>query len=422
MRVAETVVDGVDGSIIEELGYASYDKTLTIGLTRNADINEVIEYFTGSGDVVFSNEADKYYKASIINQIDYARLVRFRVATVTFRVQPFKYGYLEENAILPNGELTGEVIELADVILTKLAIDGRSIQNGTPAPESPVGISSLNEIELEISNGVDVKTTELTFKDPIRSMPNGVKDIAYLKGDKMFVDRYIGYLVLDGTENWTEVRKDTTKVNHMYQIDIKQKLDNKTINVMSNCFVGYNADDLWMEDLTGITLNLHGNIQIGCEIGTVAEFKSWLAGNKVIVLYKLQSPYTEEIGEVTYLELLEGENTISNSENATMTASYIDREMLVNNVGNYIAKPVIEIKGAGTIDFTLNGNKVFRYTFPENEDTVVIDSQKQDAYLGAVLKNRNMSGEFPVFAIGENTITWEGYISSIRASSKSRWL
>ena len=79
MRVEETVVNGVDGSIIEELGYSSYDKALTIGLKQNADIDEISQYFTGTGEVVFSNEPNKYYKATIINQIDYARLVRFKV-------------------------------------------------------------------------------------------------------------------------------------------------------------------------------------------------------------------------------------------------------------------------------------------------------------------------------------------------------
>ena len=105
MRVAETVVDGVDGSVIEELGYESYDKPLAIGLTPKADIDEIIEYFTGSGDVVFSNEPEKYYKATIISQIEYTRLLRFKTATVTFRVQPFKYK-LNESAVTTS---TGDV-------------------------------------------------------------------------------------------------------------------------------------------------------------------------------------------------------------------------------------------------------------------------------------------------------------------------
>jgi predicted phage tail component-like protein len=203
MRVQETEVDGLDGSIIEELGYESYDKTVEIGLSRNFDIDEIIEYFTGAGQIVFSNEPDKYYNARIIEQINYERLLRFKTATVTLRVQPFKYKYQEEL--------------------------------------------------------INVATEETT-------------------------------------------------------------------------------------------------------------------------------------------------------------------EILVVNQGNYNSKPIITIKGSGIIEFTVNENTLFRYTFPEEEDTVVIDSQKQDAYIGSILKNRNMSGEFPIFKVGENTITWEGSITNIEISSQSRWL
>lgn len=199
MRVQETIVDGVDGSYIEDLGYEAYDKPMLIGLSKDFDINEIIKYFSGDGNIVFSNEPDKYYKAKIIEQIDYERLLRFRTATVTFRVQPFKYEYQEVSSV---------------------------------ATES----------------------------------------------------------------------------------------------------------------------------------------------------------------------------------------------LVVTNKGNYTSKPIITIIGSGTIELIVNDNTLFSYTFPDGEDTVVIDSEKQDAYLDTVLKNRNMSGEFPILEIGENTISWNGTITSIEISSKSRWL
>lgn len=91
MKVKETHIDGVDGSIFEELGYESYDKTVSIGLKGNYDIDEVIDYFSGEGQVVFGNEPDKFYNARIVGQIDYQKLLRFRTANIRFRVQPFKY-------------------------------------------------------------------------------------------------------------------------------------------------------------------------------------------------------------------------------------------------------------------------------------------------------------------------------------------
>ena len=95
MRTSIIEVDGKDGDIINELGYSSYDKTINIGLTRNYDVNQIIKYFSGSGDLIMSNETNKVYKASIYSQIDYNKLLRFRTANIKFHVQPYKYSTTE---------------------------------------------------------------------------------------------------------------------------------------------------------------------------------------------------------------------------------------------------------------------------------------------------------------------------------------
>lgn len=202
MRVRETIIDGVDGSVVEEMGYESYDKTVAIGLKIGADVDQINEFFTGNGEVVFSNEPDRYYIARIIKSIDYARLLRYKVATVTFKVQPFKYDRVE-----------------------------------------------------------------------VAREANNEKD--------------------------------------------------------------------------GIT---------------------------------------------------------------------------VKNIGNYTAKPLMWIMGSGTVEFAVNGKVMFRYTFPEGENTVYLDSEKQDAYDGDALKNRNMEGEFPILEKGINVITWSGTITFLQITKYSRWL
>ena len=204
IRVKETVIDGVDGSIIEELGYESYDKTIVIGLKIGADIDKVMEFFTGNGEIVFSNEPERYYIARLVKGIDFVRLLRFRVATVTFRVQPFKYNRVEVN---------------------------------------------------------------------------------------------------------------------------RQATSDRT-------------------------------------------------------------------------------------------------SMIVENIGNHTAKPIITISGSGTVELAVNGDWVCQYTFPDGEDTVTIDSEKQDAYFSSVsnLRNRTMVGEFPIFERGNNTISWSGSVNSIQITKYSRWL
>lgn len=95
MRTQIDEIDGRDGDIVTKLGYSAYDKTVTIGLYGDYDINAIIAYFASEGEVIFSNEADKYYRYTIIAQIDFEKLIRFKTATVTFHVQPYKYSAVD---------------------------------------------------------------------------------------------------------------------------------------------------------------------------------------------------------------------------------------------------------------------------------------------------------------------------------------
>lgn len=90
-----TTIDGKDGDIVETLGYKSYDKEISIGIKNTTELDQIIEWLTGNGELVLSNEPDKYYKAQILDQINFERLVKFRTAKIKFHVQPYKYSDLE---------------------------------------------------------------------------------------------------------------------------------------------------------------------------------------------------------------------------------------------------------------------------------------------------------------------------------------
>lgn len=116
MRTETEEIDGRDGDIVTNLGYSAYDKQITIGLHGEYDIDQVIKYFSGSGTVVFSNEPDKYYNFQIMAQVDYAKLRKYKTATVTFHTQPYKYKVGEAYDYDPNN--TQNQIRLAETTFT----------------------------------------------------------------------------------------------------------------------------------------------------------------------------------------------------------------------------------------------------------------------------------------------------------------
>lgn len=412
MRVQETEVDGVDGSIIEELGYESYDKTLQIGLSRNFDIDEIIEYFSGAGQVVFSNEPDKYYNARIVDQVDYERLLRFRTASITLRVQPFKYKYLEEETRTEEKSVEGTNIQITNGIITRIKMEVNAQEGETPILTNKIKITSKNLFNTE----------------EFAKLPS-----TYYEYNSSTNDLTI--LINDG-RSWSGL--DSLKIPVKPNITYYFKCEgNATVQ-----FGLYNYNDEFIQSVNiknGNTYTIPNNtqyirIKILAISGTYPLTISKILLCEDIITDKDYEPYKEEIinvdlvgHETIQLEgqdipVINGTLNISNENNENMIVNYIENNLIVNNNGNYISKPIITITGSGPIEFTVNGNTLFRYTFPDGEDTVVIDSQKQDAYIGTILKNRNMSGEFPIFKVGENIITWDGSITNIEISSKSRWL
>ncbi|BDR81645.1 hypothetical protein N072000002_18280 [Clostridium tetani] len=53
---------------------------------------------------------------------------------------------------------------------------------------------------------------------------------------------------------------------------------------------------------------------------------------------------------------------------------------------------------------------------------VIIDSVLKDAYKDEVLKNEDMIGEFPVFKVGENAISFSGNVSKVEVVINEVWI
>ena len=431
MRTKETEIDGRDGSVVEELGYETYNKTITIGLRGDYDIDEVIKYFTGEGDLVFSNELDKVYKARITANIDFDRLIRFRKAKVKFLVQPFKYKrdeVFKETEVATASGTSIVVGDIANEHLAVFSIYGKSTQNGTPTPDAPIDIVSLCE-DGSISVSVNDQAVGLPIANGLKAVPVANKSTAtYTDGsgqmwyaDEIDLEKGV-YIQRCYTET---VSMAFEEANNRYHGTIKKKA-NSSIGITHGIIII--CDKLpFVDGAAQASVSKINGVRISAyDQKTVIAYHNGEVIPSLNIIYPLEAPIEtpltdEQIATIKALVLNNPSATITNDENAFMKVGFF-KPYEVFNEGLESSRPLMVLKGSGTVEISVNGTGVFSYTFPEGENEVVIDSEKEDAYLGSVLKNRNMNGEFPILLPKTNKIEWSGNVESIEILPRSRWL
>lgn len=95
----------------------------------------------------------------------------------------------------------------------------------------------------------------------------------------------------------------------------------------------------------------------------------------------------------------------------------------VRNNGNYVSKPILHIKGTGTINLSLNGVQLFRIDM-STSNSITIDTEKLEAYNDDVLMNRYVVGNYDKFVltVGPNSVSWDGELTYIAFEKLSRWI
>lgn len=160
IRTKETTIDGRDGAIVEKLGYKTRIRNVEIGLKKDANVDKILSYFSGEGDLIFKNENDKVYKAAIYEQVDLERLLRLRKGSVAFYCQPFKYKRndifetIKDNKVK---EKKGEYLELlncAEQNVVDLKLEGSTSQ---------VTRSGKNKLPYNYYNGNSKTINGITF-------------------------------------------------------------------------------------------------------------------------------------------------------------------------------------------------------------------------------------------------------------------
>ena len=219
LRTETEEIDGRDGDVITKLGYSAYDKEVVIGLYGDYEVNDVLNYFNSEGVVTFSNEPDKYYKYAIYEQIDLEKLLRFKTATITFHVQPFKYSavdkayiYNQSNVLkIPNMEYTkdGVTVSATDGVITVTGTHTNPVNIYIPI--KPIQATAGAWIFSATANGLNIScNVRLVSNYASQSGTFGGRSISLINNTEVSID---ADLTEDITYNylWLNVTDDTTE-------------------------------------------------------------------------------------------------------------------------------------------------------------------------------------------------------------------
>ena len=96
---------------------------------------------------------------------------------------------------------------------------------------------------------------------------------------------------------------------------------------------------------------------------------------------------------------------------------------IVYNMGNTTSHPKLSIKGEGNITLIVNNNPLFAINLT-NYHLITIDVDKMEAYIGNVLLNRYILGDYDdlTFEAGRNVISWDGDVQEIEIADYTRWI
>lgn len=108
--------------------------------------------------------------------------------------------------------------------------------------------------------------------------------------------------------------------------------------------------------------------------------------------------------------------------NITLDMSVVGLQVVVFNAGNTVSKPKVTLYGQGDIAVYLNGIEILVISDLASE--ITIDSESMEAYVGDILLNRKVFGDYNelAFRTGMNILSWEGNVTKAVVDRYSRWI
>ena len=228
---------------------------------------------------------------------------------------------------------------------------------------------------------------------PLRSLPNGVKDELVIENGRAKIIKRIGNVVLDGSENWNNIQEATTSTDYYYAYTIVyDKLIGSKYTGISNNFIVkqdtyITASSTVDSDMLGVGGTGNGKIRMFIKKSrltemTTTELKTWLSTHNTQVDYELAKPQIIDLGDgvVPYID---GINYMHISSNMDTTFSLVyPHKTISGNAYDYTEFNPPGVKQTGTIKSynaitgigTLMPQYPFMYTPMQGDSYAVISN------------------------------------------------
>lgn len=267
------------------------------------------------------------------------------------------------------------------------------------------------------------------------------QDRIYKEDSKWYIEKQVGKVVLNGSENWTLVSTATNTARFKVQGLTSAIVINETaVLLMSNYFTCYPSNER-TQDKIGMTTYINQDLYIRTDvnsISTVAALKTWLSTHNTTVYYALATPTTTEITNEALIAQLDalgasslylGANNIgTETQNAMPTLKieyYTEVDLdgagyewepggntaktIVTVAGVDSAWPVWTVQGGAqnpTLTNITTGQTITWQGFVPEGQTLTINMAEMTADLAGANVFEYITGEWIRLAPGNNTLVY----------------
>lgn len=195
------------------------------------------------------------------------------------------------------GDTFQDTIDRTVTIDTDFEVVGKSVQHGSPTPNSPAAITGISQIQAGIGS--------ITLDDALYAVGNSKDRLYYDTLDNLWkIERNVGLYTFTGKEKtlarngWDNVTPEYNEQTTLYYISNSEiPLIKRPSKVL---FTHGPADKILYQGSGSGTLERFDVLYINVEIGapnTIDTMRKWLSANTPTVVYELASPKIEILSD-----------------------------------------------------------------------------------------------------------------------------